>query len=193
MCWCWTQSSTQIQYSKHFFNLPLELWPIFNQYCIYMETRQLVFTSKIFEKQLWKSEILTTDVGQRPASLLKMSLFHRCFSNILLVKKQLPCRKKWVNDIAAHNFAKLVLLKAYNSIHKFDIICLSETYLDPSVLPDDSNLEIPGHNLVCSDHPSNKSHRVCIYYKSYFPLIMIIISDLKGCVKFELILADGIT
>ena len=32
-----------------------------------------------------------------------------------------------LNSIAAHNFAKLVLLKAFNSIHKFDIICLSET------------------------------------------------------------------
>ena len=30
-----------------------------------------------------------------------------------------------LNSIAAHNFAKLVLLKAYNSIHKFDIIRLS--------------------------------------------------------------------
>ena len=43
------------------------------------------FTSKMFEKHLWKSDILSKDAG-RPASLLKMSLFHRCFSNILLVK-----------------------------------------------------------------------------------------------------------
>ena len=37
-------------------------------------------------------------------------------------------------SIAAHNFAKRILLKAHNSIHKFDIICLSETYLDSSIL-----------------------------------------------------------
>ena len=49
-----------------------------------------------------------------------------------------------LNSITAHNFAKLVLLKAYKSIHKFDIICLSETYLDSSILHDDINLEIPG-------------------------------------------------
>ena len=30
--------------------------------------------------------ILCTDTGHRPASLLKMTLFHRCFSNVLLVK-----------------------------------------------------------------------------------------------------------
>ena len=37
-------------------------------------------------KHLWKSDILSKDTGHRPASLLKMSLFHRCFSKILLVK-----------------------------------------------------------------------------------------------------------
>ena len=40
----------------------------------------------MFEKHLWKSDILSKDPGHRPKSLLKMSLFHRCFSNILLVK-----------------------------------------------------------------------------------------------------------
>ena len=40
------------------------------------------FTSKMFEKQLWKSDILSEDAGHRPyrpASLLKKSLFYRCF------------------------------------------------------------------------------------------------------------------
>ena len=50
----------------------------------------MVFTNKMCEKQLWKSEILSKDAGHRPASLLKMSLFHRYFSNILLVKKEVP-------------------------------------------------------------------------------------------------------
>ena len=57
------------------------------------------------------------------------------------------------NSIVSHNFAKLVLLKPYNSIHKFDIICLSETYLDSSILHDHSNLEISRYDLVRSDHP----------------------------------------
>ena len=52
-------------------------------------------------------------------------------------KKNSVCH--WnLNSIAAHNFAKLVLLKAYNSIINFDIICFSETYLDSSILHDDS-------------------------------------------------------
>ena len=57
--------------------------PIFDQCPTYVETRQLVFTSKMFEKHLWKSNILSKDVLN---DLLKMSPFDRCFSNILLVK-----------------------------------------------------------------------------------------------------------
>ena len=34
-----------------------------------------------------------------------------------------------LNSILAHNFIKVFLLRAYVSIHKFDIICLSEIYL----------------------------------------------------------------
>ena len=40
-----------------------------------------------------------------------------------------------LNSITAHNFAKLNLLQAYNAIHNFDMICLSESYLDSSVSP----------------------------------------------------------
>ena len=57
--------------------------PIFDQCPTYVETRQLVSTSKMFEKHLWKSNILSKDVLN---DLLKMSRFDRCFSNILLVK-----------------------------------------------------------------------------------------------------------
>ena len=46
----------------------------------------MVFISKICDKHLWKSDILSKDASHGPASLLKMSLFHRCFSHILLVK-----------------------------------------------------------------------------------------------------------
>ena len=36
-----------------------------------------------------------------------------------------------------------------------DIICLSETYIDSTVQSDNDNLEVPGYNLIRSDHPSN--------------------------------------
>ena len=33
-----------------------------------------------------------------------------------------------LNSVASHNFSKIQSLIAYNCIHKFDIICLSESY-----------------------------------------------------------------
>ena len=53
-----------------------------------------------------------------------------------------------LNSITAHSYVKISLLKAYLSIHKFDIVCLSETYLDTSVPLLDVNLEIQGYELV---------------------------------------------
>ena len=76
-----------------------------------------------------------------------------------------------LNSIAAHNFIKVSLLIAYNSIHKYDIICLSETYLDSSTVLGDDCLEIPGYNLVRCDYSTNtKRGGFCVYYKSYLPL-----------------------
>lgn len=72
-----------------------------------------------------------------------------------------------LNSITTDNFARVVFFKAYNTIHTIDIICLLETYFDSNILFDDSNLEIPGYNLVSSDHPSNRKRGgICIYYKS---------------------------
>ena len=41
-----------------------------------------------------------------------------------------------LNSITAHNFAKVHLLQAYNAIYDFDMICLSESYLDSTVSSD---------------------------------------------------------
>ena len=59
--------------------------------------------------------------------------------------------------MSAHSYAKVFLLKAYISIHKFDIICITETYLDSITPSNDSHLEICGYILVHSDHPSNNN------------------------------------
>ena len=96
-----------------------------------------------------------------------------------------------LNSILAHDYSKLFLLKAYISVHKFDIICLSETYLDSTVPLDDVNLVISGYNLIRSDHPSNtKRGGVCLYYKNYLPLRVLNISYLKECLNFELKIGD---
>ena len=53
-----------------------------------------------------------------------------------------------LNSTSAHNYAKLSLLRAYLVFHKFDIICLSETYLNSSNSTDDETLEISRYNLA---------------------------------------------
>ena len=76
-----------------------------------------------------------------------------------------------LNSITAHNFAKLSLLTAYNLVHSFDIICLSETYLNSETPPNDTRLELTDYNFFRSDHPSNnKRGGVCVCYKSTLPL-----------------------
>ena len=96
-----------------------------------------------------------------------------------------------LNSILAHDYSKLFLLKANISVHKFDIICLSETYLDSTARLDDFNLVISEYNLIHSDHPSNtKRGGVCLDYKNYLPLRVLNISYLKECLNFELKIGD---
>ena len=92
-----------------------------------------------------------------------------------------------LNRISAHNYTKLFLLKTYIAIHKFNKICLSETYLDSSTTSDDDDLAVSGYNVIRSDHPSNnKRGGVCIYYKNLLPLRVRRIQYLQGCINFEL-------
>ena len=92
-----------------------------------------------------------------------------------------------LNSIFAHNFIKYSLLRAYISINKIDITCLSETYLSSSISSDDLNLELPGYNLVRADNPTNtKRDSVGIYYHNYLPLKVIDIQFLNECINFEI-------
>ena len=45
-------------------------------------------------------------------------------------------------------------------IKKFDVVCLSETYLDSSNLSDDNNFNLPDYNVVRANHPSNTKKAV---------------------------------
>ena len=79
------------------------------------------------------------------------------------------------------------LLSAYISVHKFDIICLSEIYLNSEILSDDENLEIPAYNLVREDHPSNsKRGGVYVYYKTSLPFRVINVKYLQEYISFQL-------
>ena len=59
-----------------------------------------------------------------------------------------------LNSISAGNYIKLLHLRAYVSTYKFDVICISETYLNSDTSTADENLEIAGYILIGADHPS---------------------------------------
>ena len=70
-----------------------------------------------------------------------------------------------LNSIFAQDFIELFLLRAYISVHNFDIFFLVETYLDSTISSNNSNLIIPDYDLYWADHPSNvKRGGICIYY-----------------------------
>ena len=60
-----------------------------------------------------------------------------------------------LNSIAVHNFIKMSLLQSYYAVHRFNIICLWETYLDKAYHTDDDQLAFPGCNLIKVDSPNN--------------------------------------
>ena len=92
-----------------------------------------------------------------------------------------------MNNISAHNYIKVSLLRAYISTHKFDVICISETYLDSDTSDDDDNLKIAGYNLTRADHPSNtKRSGVCNFYKHSLAFKLLNIHHLKECMNFEI-------
>ena len=94
-----------------------------------------------------------------------------------------------LNSICAHNFTKLSLLRAYVNIHKFDIVCFSETYLDSSI--SDESLKISEYYLIRCDHPSNKKcGGICIYYKNFLPLKVTGVGLLEECITVDLIISD---
>ena len=64
-----------------------------------------------------------------------------------------------LNSISAHDFVKVSLLEAYNAVHKFDIICLSETFLNSFLQNDDHGLLFNGYKLVRADNPSDLKKR----------------------------------
>ena len=76
-----------------------------------------------------------------------------------------------LNSISVHDYSNLFLLKGYIILHKFDIICLPETYLNSTTPSDDDRIQIPGYTLIRCDLLSNTKYGgVCIYYRSSLPL-----------------------
>ena len=57
--------------------------------------------------------------------------------------------------LAAHDFIKVSLVEAFITINNFDLVCLSETFLDSAIPNDGVNMQINGHSLQRADHPND--------------------------------------
>ena len=98
-----------------------------------------------------------------------------------------------LNSIAASDFSKLSLLEAYNAHHMYDIICLTETYLDSSVPYDDPRLNLSGYKLVRADNLSNnKRGGVGIYFKETIAIRPVPTNSLKEgyCLLLEVFIGN---
>ena len=93
-----------------------------------------------------------------------------------------------LNVLAAHDFIKVPLIEVFITISNFDIVCLSETFLDSTIPGDDENRQINGYSLLTADYPNDiKRGGVCIYFKESLPLIRRNdLTNIKDCLVTEI-------
>ena len=93
-----------------------------------------------------------------------------------------------LNGLAAHDFIKVPLVEAFITSNNFDLVCLSETFLDSTIPNDDVNIQINAYSLLRADHPNNiKRGGVCIYFKESLPLIRRNdLTNIKDCIVTEI-------
>ena len=80
---------------------------------------------------------------------------------------------------------KLSSIADHNTIHKYDFICVSETYLDSPVHTQDRDILINGYNLICADQPNNNRDGVCIYYRESLAVELVETNYLSECLLCE--------
>ena len=73
-----------------------------------------------------------------------------------------------LNSIATHNFQRVSLMEAYNSVYNYDLIGIVETHLDSTI--DEDRLALGGYTFFKSNHPHNvKRGGVGLYVKDTLP------------------------
>ena len=76
-----------------------------------------------------------------------------------------------MNSICARGGIKTSLIEAYNSVHHFDVIAISESMLDQSISNEDISIEGFSREIFRSDHPSNsKIGGTCLYFREGLPI-----------------------
>ena len=77
-----------------------------------------------------------------------------------------------LNGLIAHDCIKITLIQAYITDQNFDIVCLSETFLNSSIQNDDHKLKIDGYNLIRSDHPSDSKKLESVFIMKNLLLLL---------------------
>ena len=96
-----------------------------------------------------------------------------------------------LNSLTSHSCEKVNLLEAYNAVNKFDIICLSESFLDSSIRTENINLKINEYTMVTADHPNNiKRGGVCAYVRETLPVRNFSNSYLSECLTLEVTISN---
>ena len=137
--------------------------------CNYIITICISITSILTTQVLLKSGDIETIPGPKKSSAIRF--------------------RHWnLNGMAAHDFVKVPFIEAFIIAHNFDIVCLSETFLDSSVPDHDENININGYSLLRVDHPNNINRGgVCMYFKESLPLIRRSdLSNMKECLVTEI-------
>ena len=92
-----------------------------------------------------------------------------------------------LNSLLAHGFSKLSLIEAYNTHHNFDMICLSETYLNSSYADNDTWLNLKDFTLIGADNPHNCNRGgISIYFKEHLAVCPVSPLDLNECLVLEI-------
>ena len=78
-------------------------------------------------------------------------------------------------------------------VHKFDIFCIGESFLNADIKDDDQRLDIENYSLIRSDHPSgSKRGGVCIYYRDHLGLEKRLeLTTLQECLVVEIKTGSG--
>ena len=73
-----------------------------------------------------------------------------------------------LNSITAHDFLRVSLIEAYNSVCNYDLIGIVETHIDSTV--DEDRLALDGYTFIKENHPQNvKRGGVGLYVKDSLP------------------------
>ena len=131
----------------------------------------LVIFSKIISFSIW---CINLNPGPRQRNSQYLSICH------------------WnLNILPDHNFSKVSLFQAYNSLYKYDIKWLHERYLKWLVSFHQVSLSMKGYNLILVNNPLNVNRvGVCSYYRETLPVRSLALSYLSEYLTYKLKIYD---